>query len=174
MNLEVLTTDVLNKEAIKKLHVSPDGFLQMAFQLAHYKVHKKTVSTYESASTAGFKHGRTECIRSATNESATFTKIFASPSSSIEQKDAALRRAIAVHSATTLSALMGKGVDRHLFALKKTYEKQNPGKALPAIFSDKGYATMNHNTLSTSTLASAAIEGGGFGPVRESKLSSLY
>ena len=28
------------------------------------------------------------------------------------------------------------------------------------------YGIMNHNTLSTSTLSSAAIEGGAFGPVR--------
>jgi hypothetical protein len=27
--------------------VSPDGFVQMAYQLAYYKLYKKTASTYE-------------------------------------------------------------------------------------------------------------------------------
>ena len=31
-----------------------------------------------------------------------------------------------------------RSVDRHLFALRKLYEKQNPGKPLPDIFSDQG------------------------------------
>ena len=34
-----------------------------AMQLAHARTHGYTPSTYESASTAGFKHGRTETIR---------------------------------------------------------------------------------------------------------------
>ncbi len=34
-----------------------------AMQLAHFRTHGYTPSTYESASTAGFKHGRTETIR---------------------------------------------------------------------------------------------------------------
>ena len=40
-------------------------------------------------------------------------------------------------------------------------------KGLPKLFTDAGWARINHNVLSTSTLASDAIEGGGFGPVVE-------
>jgi hypothetical protein len=59
-------------------------------------------------------------------------------------------------------AVTGKGADRHLFALFNLAKKS--GK-IPAIFTDKGYSTLNHNILSTSTLSHEAIDGGGFGPV---------
>ena len=80
---QVLTTDVMNKQSLKQAQVSPDGFLQMSFQLAYYRLYGKTVSTYESASTAAFKHGRTECIRSASVDSAQFTKVFSDPASTV-------------------------------------------------------------------------------------------
>ena len=60
------------KRMIKGFKMSPDAFVQMALQLAHYRMHGHSVSTYESASTAAFKHGRTETIRSATPEAAAF------------------------------------------------------------------------------------------------------
>ena len=82
-------------------------------------------------------------------------------------RSAALRQAINTHSKTTLNAMMGKGyvrarfvpcvrvagashtycrvdmrsVDRHLFALRKLFEAENPGAPLPAIFADQGLAT---------------------------------
>jgi hypothetical protein len=81
---QVLTTQVMTRDALKQARVSPDGFLQMSFQLAYARVYGgRTVSTYESASTAAFKHGRTECIRSASNDSAAFTKVFMTRTSSV-------------------------------------------------------------------------------------------
>ena len=50
--------------------------MQMAFQLAHQRMHGSPPSTYEAASTSAFKHGRTETIRSATPESAAFANVF--------------------------------------------------------------------------------------------------
>jgi hypothetical protein len=68
-----------------------------------------------------------------------------------------------VHGDVTFAALTGKGIDRHLFALKQLAARQPA--PLPAFFSLPGYSRMVHNTLSTSTLSSAALDGGGFGPV---------
>src|SRR4051812_35375105 len=51
-----------------KYGVGNDAIMQMSIQLAHYKLHHTFVATYESASTAAFKHGRTETVRSCTNE----------------------------------------------------------------------------------------------------------
>lgn len=163
MDLQVTTTDVMSRRGIKAAKLSPDGFMQMSFQLAHYLLKGSTATTYESASTAGFKHGRTECIRSATIESAAFTEVFASKTSSRAEREAALRKAISRHSAITADAMTGKGFDRHLFGLRFT--AQRLGKPVPAVFQDKAYQVINHNVLSTSTLGSPAIELGGFGPV---------
>lgn len=54
--------------------VSPDSFIQQALQLAWYKDQGYVTATYESASTRGFLHGRTETIRSVTAESRAFVK----------------------------------------------------------------------------------------------------
>ncbi len=58
---------------------------------------------------------------------------------------------------------MGKGVDRHLFALRSLAASN--GMTTPAIFSDPGYTKFGANILSTSTLVSDALALGGFGPV---------
>ena len=86
MDLEVLTTDVIKRQQLKDFKVSPDGFLQMSFQLAYDKLYKQTVTTYESASTAAFKHGRTEAIRSATLQSVNFTNAFRDAKSTVRSK----------------------------------------------------------------------------------------
>ena len=59
---------------IKTRGYSPDAFVQMAFQLAHYRCYGRLAPTYESASTKRFFHGRTETGRSVSNESARFVK----------------------------------------------------------------------------------------------------
>lgn len=147
VNIEEVTD--VDKTFPKRHGVSPDGFMQMAIQLAHYKcapavpapshaltrrpprLHGHSVSTYESASTAAFKHGRTETIRSATMDSAAMCRAFQDPNASRADKEAALRKAVQTHSATTKECAMGKGVDRHLFALRRFADKvPPPGRAL--------------------------------------------
>lgn len=48
---------------------SPDAYLQMALQLAYHKTHNVSVATYETASTRLFLHGRTEVIRTLSEDS---------------------------------------------------------------------------------------------------------
>jgi carnitine O-palmitoyltransferase 2 len=69
LNLSVKRFESFGKDWIKSRKVSPDGIAQLAFQLAYRRMFGKTVSTYESASTSAYKHGRTECLRSATPQS---------------------------------------------------------------------------------------------------------
>lgn len=57
------------KKHCKGLNVTPDAFMQLGFQIAFFKDEKRTVGTYESCSTAAFKHGRTETMRPVTSES---------------------------------------------------------------------------------------------------------
>lgn len=138
--------------------------MQMAFQLGHEKMHGRTVSTYESANTSHFKHGRTETIRSATPEAAAFAKLFAAGNASKEEKTAAMLKAISRHGQITKNAMTGKGMDRHLFVLHRIAEEQ---KVDSAFFNDETYAVLNKIILSTSTLSSPALYTGGFGPVNQ-------
>jgi carnitine O-palmitoyltransferase 2 len=165
MDFYVGAVDAFGKSSsIFKGVVKPDPFMQVAMQLAWWRLNTSTVSTYESASTAAFLKGRTECIRSATNESQRFTVLFDRKDVSDSDKISALIAATDKHAAISKDAKMGNGVDRHLFALKKLAENRNSGKA-PDVFQDSSYKTFGSNIISTSSLFSEALVGGGFGPV---------
>nr|XP_012229216.1 PREDICTED: LOW QUALITY PROTEIN: carnitine O-palmitoyltransferase 2, mitochondrial [Linepithema humile] len=153
------------KEQCKKLRVSPDAVMQLAFQLALYTLEGRLVPTYESCSTAAYKHGRTETIRPCTLETKAICA--AITQKQIELSKSELKRMILecsnAHNVLTKEAVMGQGFDRHLFALKRYAEKSDSVK--PAIFQDPAYDALNYNILSTSTLSSPVVMAGGFGPV---------
>jgi hypothetical protein len=81
----------MTKEDVKKSKLSPDGLMQMVLQLAHVRAHGYTPSTYESATTAAFKHGRTETIRSATPEAVAMCKAFSTESASHHERFEAMK-----------------------------------------------------------------------------------
>lgn len=74
------------KNVIKKTRVSPDAFIQMALQLAYFKVNFSTVTgkstqdqgsfglTYESSILRLFMDGRTETVRSLSADSCAFVR----------------------------------------------------------------------------------------------------
>jgi len=61
---------------------------------------------------------------------------------------------------------MGQGFDRHLFALKDIFLKENGEQAqLPELYTDQSFIYANQFELSTSTLYGESFSGGGFAPV---------
>uniref|UniRef100_A0A8C6M9E1 carnitine O-palmitoyltransferase n=1 Tax=Nothobranchius furzeri TaxID=105023 RepID=A0A8C6M9E1_NOTFU len=62
------------KGRIKKCRVSPDAFIQISLQLAHYRDRGGFCLTYEASMTRLFREGRTETVRSCSSESCTFVK----------------------------------------------------------------------------------------------------
>jgi carnitine O-palmitoyltransferase 2 len=167
--LKVYQTDSLNKADIKRSGLSPDGVMQAALQLAHWRAHGGPLlpSTYESASTAGFRHGRTETVRSATPEAAALCAAFEAGGALPEARFSALRAATEQHRALTLDGVKGQGCDRHLFALGLLAAADGAAAAPAAaeFFADPAYAHFKDIRLSTSTMSSPALDGGGFGPV---------
>ncbi|XP_031846888.2 carnitine palmitoyltransferase 2 isoform X1 [Nomia melanderi] len=165
LSIDHIIYNEFGKDECKKYGVSPDAIMQLAFQLALYYQKNCVAPTYESCSTAAFKHGRTETIRSCTVETKTTCESIIRKNNALSKT--ALRQLIIncseVHNKLTKEAAMGKGFDRHLFALKKIWEQTNIPK--PAIFEDPAYDYINNNVLSTSTLSSSAVLFGGFGPV---------
>jgi carnitine O-palmitoyltransferase 2 len=103
-------------------------------------------------------------------------KAFSDPSVDGVARYNALKAATARHKQVSYDCLLGKGVDRHLFALGKWAEREGGGKpeAMPALFTDAGYRTFKDIRLSTSTLASPALQGGGFGPVSRTSYGVGY
>nr|VZI30119.1 unnamed protein product [Spirometra erinaceieuropaei] len=139
--------------------------------MAHDKVHCCPAATYESCSTAAFKHGRTETIRSATLETRRFLELIRRHKGSVRLpvSDCDLREALikcsVKHNQLSKEAAMGQGWDRHLFVLKHFAEEAAGGtKSLPSIFEDPNYRKINQIILSTSTLSSPALQGATFAP----------
>lgn len=117
LDLQTRCFDDFGKGGIKKAKCSPDGFIQMALQLAYFRKEGKFVQTYESASARFYLNGRTETIRSCTNESCAFVNAMVAEAESQANRAQFLRAACERHSANTTLAMTGRGVDRHLFAL---------------------------------------------------------
>ncbi|RCK60636.1 putative mitochondrial carnitine O-acetyltransferase [Candida viswanathii] len=102
---------------IKKMKFSPDAFVQMAFQATYYALYGKVECTYEPAMTKQFYHGRTEAIRTVSQESNLFVRKFFDSTVSIQKKLEYLTQACTKHSQQTRMSSAGQGVDRHLYAL---------------------------------------------------------
>ncbi|KAK0408224.1 hypothetical protein QR680_003839 [Steinernema hermaphroditum] len=105
------------KNFIKKVKVSPDAFIQMALQMAYFRDQGKFELTYEPAVMRLFKDGRTETVRSCSVESCDFVKAMEDTERSDVERLELLRKACDYHQDYYRHAMVGHGVDRHLFAL---------------------------------------------------------
>ena len=159
----VLEFKEYGKKFITHNKLSPDSYVQMSMMLAYYRLYGRIVCTYEPVLTKSFYHGRTEAMRSATLEAKHLCEVFNDPNSSVEAKLSALRNAARVHSQLVKECARGKGVDRHLFALKCIAEKN--GIAIPPFFRSAPWKKLNHTVLSTSNCGNPSLALFGFGPV---------
>jgi carnitine O-acetyltransferase len=176
-SLKVLDFCAFGKERIKTFGISPDGFVQMGFQLAIFKLLGKPCNTYEPVSMRHFLHGRTEAMRSVTPESVDFCRLMVSDGTSDQEKIQSLKKAAAVHVERVKECRKGNGVDRHLLGLKKIYELFGENLGIhkePEIFRSAGYRTLCYNKLSTSTSGYSGLSLCGFGPVVEDGFGIRY
>nr|CAI5848338.1 unnamed protein product [Callosobruchus analis] len=139
------------KNFVKSHQLSPDSFVQMAIQLAFYRIHRVPGAQYESASTRKFIHGRTETIRSCSVESIDFAKTMLDAGKTVADKVAALKEAINKHKEYAQQAVNGMGVDRHLLGLRLLATEC--GIPVPAIYQDAAFIRSTHMRLSTSQVA---------------------
>ncbi|TCD70509.1 Carnitine O-acetyltransferase mitochondrial [Steccherinum ochraceum] len=161
-DMEVLHYEGYGKEYIKKFKASPDAWAQLTKQLAFHKMFGRPGVCYESAQTRKYQLGRTEVIRSASNESKAFAEAMLDPKQTDTHRATLFRRAVARHLQYAAWAADGQGVDRHLFGLKKMLKD---GEPVPAIYSDPAFSRTNHWELSTSNLSSQYLDGWGYGEV---------
>ncbi|XP_039644544.1 carnitine O-palmitoyltransferase 1, liver isoform-like isoform X1 [Perca fluviatilis] len=116
VDLHVFSFQDFGKGKVKKCRVSPDAFIQMALQLAYYRDQRRFCLTYEASMTRLFREGRTETVRSCSNESSAFIR-------ALEGGEAAhvcrrlFHEAAEKHQHLYRLAMTGAGIDRHLFCL---------------------------------------------------------
>uniref|UniRef100_A0A4W6F6N0 Carnitine O-acetyltransferase a n=1 Tax=Lates calcarifer TaxID=8187 RepID=A0A4W6F6N0_LATCA len=142
LDMKVIVFRHFGKNVPKTHKMSPDAFIQIALQLAYYRMYQRCCATYESASLRMFRLGRTDTIRSASNASAAFVKAFDDPSK---------------------QAIGGQAIDRHLLGLKMQAVEEKV--SIPDIFRDTAYAKALHYQLSTSQVPSKTDCVMCFGPV---------
>ena len=150
------------KGVMKKFKCSPDAYVQMLIQLAYKKFYGKNRPTYESAATRRFQEGRTETCRTVSDESVAFCDAMQHPLSTDEECREKFRKALAAHTEYITAASDGKGVDRHLFGLKKLLA---PGEEVPEIFKDPAYSYSGSWYISSSQLSSEYYNGYGWSQV---------
>jgi len=181
---EIFKTQILTNETstlvfneyggnfIKDSNMSPDAYVQVAMQLAFFKMFGRPGATYESASTRAFLHGRTETVRAVSSESVDFVLSTRDPmmiqldGKYITKQSELLKKATEAHVKYMRDAKEGKGVDRHLFGLRMLYEAHHEELGdRPPIFTDPAYKKSSHWFMSTSHCGSSSLSLFGFGPV---------
>ncbi|KAF9496716.1 acyltransferase ChoActase/COT/CPT [Pleurotus eryngii] len=146
--------------------MAPDAFIQQALQLAWYRTRGSFTATYETTLTRMFKHGRTETIRTHTNDSRAWVLAMMDPRSPVREPfrtcATLLHKAIAAHTSLTREAATGRGIDRHLMGLQLLLKPDDGEQS--ELFSDDIFQRSTSWKLSTSGLSAGYLfRGTGFG-----------
>lgn len=132
------------KNFITSKGFSPDAFVQMAFQAAYYGLYGRAECTYEPAMTKFFLHGRTEAVRSVTDDSVAFVQTFWGDNP-VEQKVEALKKACDRHVNVTRECAKAQGCDRHLYALFCVWQKHVDQEGNDSSHSQSEDSPKNHD-----------------------------
>jgi carnitine O-acetyltransferase len=165
--VEVLSLEDFGSSRVKELGVSPDAFVQMAFQLAHKRTRGFVGATYESIATRQFRNGRTEAMRVVTPEAARFVEAMVDPGVDESARRTAFLAAAETHVARARECRAGLAPEQHLWELQFLRDRRGgtvgAGEALE-LYESPGWLVMRDDYLSTSSTPTPNVQYGGFGP----------
>ncbi|XP_008291897.1 carnitine O-palmitoyltransferase 1, liver isoform isoform X1 [Stegastes partitus] len=168
------------KGLIKKCRTSPDAFIQIALQLAHYRDKGKFCLTYEASMTRLFREGRTETVRSCTIETCAFVRAMIRDETR-EERLKLLKQAAEKHQNMYRLAMTGDGIDRHLFCLYVVSKYLGEDSAfLKEVLSEPWRLSTSQTPLQQVELFDLVrhpeyvSSGGGFGPVADDGYGVSY
>ncbi|GAB3435221.1 choline/carnitine O-acyltransferase [Actinophytocola sediminis] len=157
----------------KSLGMSPDAFVQSAYQLAHRRAKGLTGATYESIATRQFRHGRTEAMRVVTPEMLTFVSTMEDPATDRDARREAFRAAAAKHVARAKECQAGQAPEQHLWELDLIARRGGATESHP-LYASPGWLVMRDDYLSTSSAPSANVEYFGFGSTSPQCIGIAY
>lgn len=161
----------------KELRVSPDAFVQMAYQLAHRRAKGRTGATYESIATRQYHHGRTEAMRVVTPEVLRFVAAMEDPGQDAAARRAAFRAAAERHVARAGECQAGQAPEQHLWELQLIQRRRGEELGVaepPALYGTPGWLVMRDDYLSTSSAPSVHIQYFGFGSTSSRCIGVAY
>ncbi|CAO5228639.1 Carnitine O-acetyltransferase [Frankia sp. AgKG'84/4] len=173
----VLTIDDFGQSDAKRLRISPDAFVQLAYQLAHARAKGRTGATYESIATRGWRRGRTEAMRVVTAEALEFVSALQDPAATPEAKRAALRAAADAHVRRARECQAGQAPEQHLWELQFIARRRGAelGVSEPlALYDTPGWIKSRDDLLSTSSAPSVNVEFFGFGSTSSQCIGVAY
>jgi carnitine O-acetyltransferase len=162
---------------IKQLGMSPDSFVQAAYQLAHHRSKGLTGATYESIATRQYQNGRTEAMRVVTPEMVRFVTVMQDPDADEATRRAALREAGSKHVARAKQCQAGQAPEQHLWELQMIQRRRGAelGATEPlSLYESPGWTVMRDDYLSTSSAPSHAIQYFGFGSTSSRCIGVAY
>lgn len=181
VEMSLLVFQDYGKGFMKTCKVSPDAYLQMALQLAYYRDQNKFCLTYEASMTRLFREGRTETVRTVSVPSCDFVRSMEDPTKTSEERIALLNKACDKHQNNYRDAMVGMGVDRHLFCLyvvSRYLEVDAP--YLKEILSEPWRLSTSQTPHQQTDLVDVnkhpeyVSTGGGFGPVADDGYGVSY
>lgn len=176
--LQVRTFRGYGASGMKRMGYSPDAYVQMAMQLATYRLWGEQGGTYEATQVRPFLHGRTETTRTVSPASAAFVEAMgprphrgANAAIERERKTELLREATGSHARYIKAAARAEGVDRHLLGLALSARE---GEEAPALFSHPLLARSKTWRVSTSHLTHPRFDSWGYGEVTPDGVGLAY
>ncbi|MBF6467103.1 choline/carnitine O-acyltransferase [Nocardia beijingensis] len=162
---EVVTFDDFGADTAKRLGISPDALVQVAYQLAHQRSRGLLGSTYESVAVRHYRHGRTEALRAVTPEVVRFVGLMSDSTATSGARAEALRAAAEAHVANTRDCQAGRAPERHLAELLRI-QRHHGDKPHP-LYESPGWRILRDDYLSTSAVSSVNVRYFGFGPTSD-------
>ncbi|EJU03250.1 acyltransferase ChoActase/COT/CPT [Dacryopinax primogenitus] len=159
--MRVLHYTAYGSDLIKSYKCSPDAWAQLVMQLAWHLSFSRPGVCYESCQTRKFRRGRTEVIRSSSEESRLWAEGMLDPDVSDGVRKEMFLKAVQRHLEYAGQAANGLGVDRHLLGLRMVLR---PSESHPFLDSPLMQKTKNWE-MSTSQLSSAYVQGWGYAEV---------
>ncbi|MFE7772417.1 choline/carnitine O-acyltransferase [Streptomyces sp. NPDC057445] len=161
----------------KALGVSPDAFVQVAYQLAHQRAKGHLGATYESIATRQYRNGRTEAMRVVTPEMQRFVAAMENPSANTATRRAAFQAAAGAHVARAKECQAGQAPEQHLWELELIQRRRGTELGVteqPALYRTPGWLRMRDDYLSTSSAPSDNIQYFGFGSTSSRCIGVAY
>ncbi|KAI1724404.1 choline/Carnitine o-acyltransferase domain-containing protein [Ditylenchus destructor] len=174
-NLEIVSLgfDHYGKNVPKAAGLSPDSFIQLAMQLAYYKLHNSFACTYETGTLRKFAEGRTDTIRLPNEDSAEFVQMASSRRPDLSKLAKYLREAVHEHKDYSKTVMNGNGIDRHLLGLKILAKLEEPNSSL-RLLSSPAYNRLLQFQLSTSQVPTRHVLPMGYGPAEVDGYGCCY